>query len=54
MWATKILTDPLHDIKLYHKAPLHLLKGEWIDPMDDVTCGSTTRPEAARGKVTAR
>ncbi len=27
VWATKILTDPFHDIKLYHKAPLHLLKG---------------------------
>ena len=23
-WATKILTDPFHDIKLYHKAPLAL------------------------------
>ncbi|MFP5467783.1 MAG: hypothetical protein ACLGG8_09695 [Gammaproteobacteria bacterium] len=31
-WVTKILTDPLHDIKLYHKAPLHLLRGEWMDP----------------------
>jgi hypothetical protein len=31
-WATKILTDPFHDIKLYHKAPLALLRGEWIDP----------------------
>lgn len=31
VWATKILTDPFHDIKLYHKAPLYLLKGEFID-----------------------
>jgi Protein of unknown function (DUF962) len=31
-WATKILTDPFHDIKLYHKAPMHLLRGELIDP----------------------
>ena len=31
-WVTKILTDPFHDIKLYHKAPLHLLRGEWMDP----------------------
>ena len=31
-WATKILTDPFHDLKLYHKAPLHLLRGELIDP----------------------
>ena len=33
VWATKILTDPFHDIWLYHKAPLHLLRGELIDPM---------------------
>jgi len=26
VWLTKILTDPYHDIKLYHKAPLHLLR----------------------------
>ena len=32
VWMTKILTDPFHDIKLYHRAPLHLLRGEWIDP----------------------
>lgn len=31
VWATKILTDPFHDIKLYHKAPIYLLKGELID-----------------------
>jgi hypothetical protein len=33
VWATKIITDPFHDIWLYHKAPLHLLRGELIDPM---------------------
>ncbi len=33
VWMTKILTDPFHDIKLYHKAPLYLLRGELIDPM---------------------
>ncbi len=32
VWATKILTDPFHDIKLYYKAPLALLRGELIDP----------------------
>jgi len=31
VWATKILTDPFHDIKLYHLAPLFLLRGELID-----------------------
>lgn len=28
VWFTKILTDPFHDIKLYHRAPLRLLRGE--------------------------
>ena len=32
-WMTKILTDPFHDIKLYYKAPFHLMRGELIDPM---------------------
>jgi len=32
VWATKILSDPFHDIKLYHQAPLALLRGELIDP----------------------
>ncbi len=32
VWAAKILTDPFHDIKLYHRAPLALLRGELIDP----------------------
>jgi hypothetical protein len=26
VWATKIVTDPFHDIKLYHRAPLRLLR----------------------------
>jgi len=33
VWCTKIITDPYHDIKIYHKSPLHLLRGELIDPM---------------------
>ena len=32
-WVTKILTDPFHDIMLYYRAPLALLRGEFIDPM---------------------
>ena len=31
-WFTKILTDPFHDIYLYHKAPMYLLRGELIAP----------------------
>ena len=46
VWATKILTDPFHDIKLYHKAPLCLLRGEWFDnmapdPDDELTAKET-------------
>jgi hypothetical protein len=32
-WMTKILTDPFHDIKLYHRAPLQVLRGELYDPI---------------------
>jgi len=36
VWALKIVTDPFHDIMLYYKAPLALLRGEMIDPMEHV------------------
>jgi hypothetical protein len=32
VWCTKIITDPFNDIKLYHRAPLYLLRGQLIDP----------------------
>jgi hypothetical protein len=32
VWMTKILTDPFHDVMLYYRAPLALLRGELIDP----------------------
>jgi hypothetical protein len=32
-WMTKIVTDPFHDIKLYYKSPLYLMRGELLDPM---------------------
>jgi hypothetical protein len=38
-WMTKILTDPFHDILLYHRAPLYLMRGELIDPMYHVRHG---------------
>jgi hypothetical protein len=38
-WMTKILTDPFHDIMLYHRAPLDLMRGELIDPMHHVQHG---------------
>lgn len=34
VWMTKILTDPFHDIMLYYKAPLFVLRGEMLDPME--------------------
>jgi hypothetical protein len=37
VWLTKIITDPFHDVKLYFKAPLYLLRGELIDPMGGKT-----------------
>jgi hypothetical protein len=33
VWAMKIITDPFHDIKLYYKSPLYLMRGQIIDPM---------------------
>ena len=32
VWITKIVTDPFHDVMLYWRAPLYLMKGELIDP----------------------
>ena len=34
VWATKIITDPFHDAWIYRMAPLALLRGELIDPMN--------------------
>jgi hypothetical protein len=43
VWMTKILTDPFHDIKLYYKAPLCLLRGEMFDTP------ATEEPEPVAG-----
>lgn len=32
VWAVKIMTDPFHDIMLYYKSPMYLMRGELIDP----------------------
>jgi hypothetical protein len=32
-WAVKILTDPFHNIAIYWKSPLALLRGERLDPL---------------------
>jgi hypothetical protein len=31
VWAAKIITDPFHDIKLYYKSPIYLLRGDLLD-----------------------
>jgi hypothetical protein len=31
-WCIKIITDPFHDVIIYRKSPLYLLKGQLIDP----------------------
>ncbi|HEY2900001.1 MAG TPA: hypothetical protein VGL59_05455 [Polyangia bacterium] len=31
VWFTKILTDPVHDIMLYYRSPLYLLRGELVE-----------------------
>lgn len=36
VWATKILTDPFHDIMLYWRSPFYLMRGQLIDPMNHV------------------
>ena len=36
VWMSKILTDPFHDIAMYYKSPLALLRGERLDPMTHV------------------
>jgi F0F1-type ATP synthase assembly protein I len=41
-WAFKILTDPFHDIKLYFKSPIYLLKGQLIDPMEHVVASKSS------------
>lgn len=36
VWLSKILSDPFHDIALYWRAPLALMRGELLDPMAHV------------------
>jgi len=36
VWFTKIVTDPVHDVKLYYKSPAYLLRGELFDPVAGV------------------
>jgi hypothetical protein len=31
-WCLKILTDPFHDVIIYRKSPIYLMRGQLIDP----------------------
>jgi hypothetical protein len=57
VWATKILTDPFHDLMLYWKAPLHLLRGELYDhnyvPHDDALDSEEPAESASAGGTRA-
>jgi hypothetical protein len=33
-WATKILTDPFHNVAIYWKSPFALLRGQRYDPIE--------------------
>ena len=35
VWAAKILTDPFHDVKIYHKSLHYILKGDMYDDMSE-------------------
>src|SRR5262245_53523066 len=44
VWATKIVTDPFHDVTIYAKSPLYVLKGELYDPI--ITPGMESQADA--------
>jgi len=49
VWFTKIMTDPIHDIKLYHKAPLRLWRREFGHDADDASAIGETIALDPRG-----
>jgi hypothetical protein len=49
IWICKVLTDPLHNVALYYKSPLALLRGELIDTsLADADWGEEDSEEAPR------
>ena len=49
VWVTKVLTDPFHNIALYYKSPLALLRGELIDTsIGDARWGDAEADEVVR------
>lgn len=50
VWATKILTDPFHDIVMYWKSPYYLfVKRQLIDPGHHLAHEDEHKPEYAQG-----
>jgi hypothetical protein len=49
VWFTKIVTDPFHDVLLYYRAPLYVLRGEMMDPMYDVLGRQVGQAEESPG-----
>ena len=45
VWASKILTDPFHDVMIYYKAPYYLLKGELYDDCSEWYDDSVKAPQ---------
>lgn len=48
-WCTKILTDPFHDVRLYHRSPVYLLRGQLIDPMTHIVSETEHLPGVHAG-----
>ena len=42
VWTAKIVTDPFHDVLLYHRAPLQILRGEMMEPAQAAAASSRT------------
>lgn len=39
-WATKILLDPFHNVAVYWRSPIALLRGQRLDPLGNETRGA--------------
>jgi hypothetical protein len=46
-WACKILLDPFHNIAIYWKSPIALLRGERLDPLDASNHGDDAACQAS-------
>ena len=46
VWVLKISTDPFHNIRIYWKSPLYLLRGQLYDPLDEATHSGAAVPRS--------